>query len=48
MWAALGVMIVIWIVMNQIGGKYLTAVDAITDHAIKNKADESFHTLFRL
>ena len=47
MWAALGVMIVIWIVMNQIGGKYLTAVDAITDHAIKNKADESAIEKFR-
>ena len=47
MWAALGVMIVIWIVMNQIGGKYLTAVDAITEQAIKNKADESANEKFR-
>jgi hypothetical protein len=41
MWTALGVMIILWIIMNRIGGNYLTAVDAITDQALKNKDDES-------
>ena len=47
MWTALGVMIVIWIVMNRVGGNYLTAVDAITDHAVKNKDDKTAIDKFR-
>jgi len=47
MWSALGVMIFIWIVMNRIGGKYLTAVDTITDQAIQNKADPTAIDKFR-
>jgi len=47
MWTALGVMIVIWIVMNRVGGNYLNAVDAITDHALKNKDDKSAIDKFR-
>ncbi len=47
MWTALGVMILIWIVMNRVGGHYLTAVDAITDHAVKNKDDKTALDKFR-
>ena len=47
MWTALGVMIVIWIVMSRVGSSYLTAVDAITDHAFKNKDDTSAIDKFR-
>ena len=47
MWTALGVMIILWIIMNRIGGNYLTAVDAITDQAIKNKADTTAIEKFR-
>jgi hypothetical protein len=47
MWTAFGVMIVIWIVMNRVGGSYLTAVDAITDHVLKNKDDTSAIDKFR-
>jgi hypothetical protein len=47
MWTALGVMIVIWIVMNRVGGSYLTAVDAITDYVVKNKDDTSAIDKFR-
>ena len=47
MWTSLGVMIVIWIVMRRIGSRYLYAVDAITEQAIKNKADESAIEKFR-
>ena len=47
MWTALGVMIVIWIVMNRVGGSYLTAVDGITDYALKNKDDPSAIDKFR-
>ncbi len=47
MWTALGVMVLIWIVMNRVGGHYLTAVDAITDHAIKNRDDETAIDKFR-
>ena|ERR1700752_218494 len=47
MWSALGVMILIWIIMVRFGGNYLTAVDAITDQALKNKDDESAIEKFR-
>ncbi len=47
MWSALGVMVVIWVVMRRIGSQYLYAVDAITDRALKHKADESALDLFR-
>ena len=46
-WTSLGVMIVIWIVMRRIGSQYLYAVDAITEQALKNKADESAIEKFR-
>lgn len=47
MWAALGVMVVLWIVMNRVGSSYLTTVDAITDHAVKNKDDKTAIDKFR-
>ena len=47
MWTALGVMIVIWIVMSRVGSNYLYAVDAITDHTLKNKDDTSAIDKFR-
>jgi hypothetical protein len=47
MWTALGTMIVIWIVMNRFGGRYLNAVDAIMDQALKNKNDTSVIQIFR-
>ena len=47
MWSALGVMILIWIAMVRFGGNYLTAVDAITERALKNKDDESAIEKFR-
>jgi len=47
MWTALSVMIVIWIVMHRVGSNYLTAVDAIADHALKNKDDTSTIDKFR-
>ena len=47
MWTALGVMIVIWIVMKRVGSIYLYAVDAIADHALKNKDDISATDKFR-
>ena len=47
MWSALGVMIVIWIIMNRVGGNYLNAVDAITDYAVKNKDDKIAIDKFR-
>lgn len=47
MWTALGVMIVIWIIMSRVGSNYLYAVDAITDHALKNKDDTSAIDKFR-
>jgi len=47
MWTALGLMIVMWIVMNRVGGSYLNAVDAITDHAVKNKDDKTAINKFR-
>lgn len=47
MWAALGVMILIWIVMIRVSSRYLNAVDAITDQALKNKDDTSAIDKFR-
>jgi hypothetical protein len=47
MWTALGLMIVMWIVMNRVGGSYLNAVDAITDHAVKNRDDKTAIDKFR-
>ena len=47
MWSALGVMILIWIVMVRFGGNYLTAVDAITEQALKHKDDEFAIEKFR-
>jgi hypothetical protein len=47
MWAALGMMILIWIAMHHFGGNYLTAVDAITEQALKNKNDEAAIERFR-
>jgi hypothetical protein len=41
MWAALSVMIVIWIVMRRISSAYLTEVDAIAERAQKNREDPS-------
>ena len=41
MWSALGVMILIWVVMTRVASIYLDAVDAITDHALKNRDDKS-------
>jgi len=47
MWTALGVMILIWIAMYRFGGNYLTAVDTVTEQALKNKDDESAIEKFR-
>jgi hypothetical protein len=47
MWAALGVMIVIWVVMKRVSSVYLYAVDAITEHALKNREDASAIDKFR-
>lgn len=47
MWTALGIMIVLWFGMRRIGSNYLTAVDSITDHAIKNRDDSSAIDKFR-
>ena len=41
MWTALGVMIVIWIVMKRVSSIYLYAVDAIAEHALKNRENAS-------
>ena len=41
MWTALGIMVVIWGVMSFVAPKYLDAVDAIAEEAIKNKDDET-------
>ena len=46
MWTALGVMILLWILMRRIGSRYLTAVDAIAEAALKNK-DNPSNTKFR-
>jgi len=47
MWTALGVMIVIWIVMRRVSDIYLYAVDAIAEHALKNREDVSAIDKFR-
>src|SRR5262245_810682 len=47
MWTALGVMIILWVVMGRLGPKYLTAVDTITNDAIKNKPDATALEKFR-
>ena len=47
MWSALGVMILIWVVMTRVAPIYLNAVDAITDHALKNRDDTSAIDKFR-
>jgi hypothetical protein len=47
MWMALGVMIVIWIVMKRVSSIYLYAVDAIAEHALKNREDVSAIDKFR-
>jgi hypothetical protein len=47
MWTALGIMIVLWVVMHRVGGGYLTAVDAITEAALKDKDDPSALDRFR-
>jgi hypothetical protein len=47
MWTALGVMIVIWIVMKRVSSIYLYAVDAIAEHALKNREDASAVAKFR-
>ncbi len=46
-WTALGIMLLIWAVMRRFGGNYLNAVDAITERAIRNKADPSSLEKFR-
>ena len=46
MWTALGVMIVIWLVMRRVSDRYLNAVDAIVDTALKNKEDPSASAKF--
>lgn len=47
MWTALGIMLLIWIVMRRFGGNYLNAVDAISEHAMKNKGEASALEKFR-
>ena len=47
MWAALGVMIVIWVVMKRVSSVYLYAVDAIAEQALKNRDDASAIDKFR-
>ena len=47
MWTALGMMIVIWIVMKRVSSIYLYAVDAIAEHALKNRDDASAIAKFR-
>lgn len=47
MWTALGIMIVLWVVMHRVGGGYLTAVDAITEAALKDRDDPSALDRFR-
>ena len=47
MWTALAVMILIWIVMYRFGRSYLTAVDGITEQALKDKDDKSAIEKFR-
>ena len=47
MWAALGVMIVIWVVMKRVSSVYLYAVDAIAERALMNSNDASTIDKFR-
>jgi hypothetical protein len=47
MWTALGIMILLWFGMSRIGSNYLTAVDNITDRAVKNRDDSSAIDKFR-
>jgi len=46
-WTALGVMIGIWIVMKRVSSIYLYAVDAIAEHALKNREDASAINKFK-
>jgi len=41
MWTALGIMLVLWGVMSFIAPRYLDAVDAIAEEAMKNKDDKT-------
>jgi hypothetical protein len=47
MWAALGVMVVIWIVMTRVSSVYLYAVDAIAERALRHREDASAIEQFR-
>jgi hypothetical protein len=47
MWTALGIMVVLWLVMHRVGGSYLTAVDAITEEALRNRETPSALEYFR-
>src|SRR5262245_57894299 len=47
MWAALGMMILIWIVMKRLAPVYLTAVDTVAGEAMKNKADPTAAEKFK-
>jgi len=47
MWTALGIMLLLWFGMRRIGSNYLTAVDNITDRAVKNRDDSSAIDKFR-
>ena len=47
MWAALGVMIVTRVVMRRVSSTYLTAVDGIAEHSLKNREDASAIDRFR-
>jgi hypothetical protein len=47
MWTALGIMVVLWVVMHRVGGSYLTAVDAITEEALRNREAPSALENFR-
>lgn len=47
MWTALGVMLLLWVVMHRLGGGYLTAVDAITEQALRDRDDPSALDTFR-
>ncbi len=41
MWTALGIMVVLWGLMGFVAPRYLDAIDAIAEEAIRNKDDES-------
>ena len=48
MWAALGVMLILWYIMYRIGGPvYYEAVDQITNRALENKNDKASIERFR-